>query len=187
MVAQDKLYTVQDLSNMPDDGKIYELHNGVLIEVPGSKPRQSRLAAWIAYLLTRFIMDQRLGGAVTGADGTFALNTYNTRIPDVGYVTAEHAANQDENEYPAGAPDLAVEVVSPSNSARDMQERAGEYLAAGARLVWIVNPETRTVDVYRPGGERIALSGDLALEGYDVLPGLSLKLGELFSSFSQQV
>src|SRR5260221_1829581 len=89
MAVQDRLYTVQDLADMPDDGKIYELHNGVLIEVAGSKLRQSQLAAWLIHLLFNFIEQHGLGGAVTGADGTAQLNDYNTRIPDVGYISAE--------------------------------------------------------------------------------------------------
>src|SRR5260221_4880252 len=158
MAVQDRLFTAKDLADMPDDGKIYELHNGVLVEVAGSKYRQTRLAAWIIYLLTAHIVQHKLGGSVSGADGTFELNRYNTRIPDVGYITAETAQRQDENSFMKGAPDLAVEVVSPSNKPEEMHQRAGEYLSAGSKLVWIVDAETRTVDVYREGGERIRVS-----------------------------
>lgn len=181
MTVQERLYTARDLANMPDDGKIYELHNGVLIEVAGSKYRQTRLAIWIAHLLLTFIEQHGIGGAVTGADGAAELNEYNTRIPDVGYITAERAQKQDEDSYLQGAPDLAVEVQSPSNSDQEMQQRAGEYLAAGARLIWIVNAERRTVDVYRPGGSRTVISGSGVLDGYDVLPGLKLLLATVFS------
>jgi Uma2 family endonuclease len=180
MAVQERLYTAQDLENMPDDGKVYELHNGVLIEVAGSKYRQTRLAAWIVYLLTAFVEEHKLGGAVTGADGTFVLNRYNTRIPDVAYITRQTALDQDEDSFMRGAPDLAVEVVSPSNSPQDMQQRAGEYLAAGAKLVWIVDAEHRTIDVYRTDGSRIVVSGDGTLDGDDVLPGLNLPLATVF-------
>jgi Uma2 family endonuclease len=166
---------------MPDDGKIYELHNGVLVEVAGSKYRQTPLAIWIAHLILSFIEQQHLGGAVTGADGAAELNEYNTRIPDVGYITAERAQNQDEDSYLQGAPDLAVEVVSPSNTDLEMQQRAGEYLSAGARLVWIVNPIKQTIDVYRPGGSRTVLGIDGVLDGGDVLPGLALNVQQIFA------
>jgi Uma2 family endonuclease len=181
VTVQDRLYTADDLAHMPDDGKIYELHNGVLIEVAGSKYRQSRLAAWIIYLLTAFVESHGIGGAVTGADGAVELNEYNTRIPDVGYITPERAQTQDDDSYLQGAPDLAVEVQSASNSDQDMQQRAGEYLAAGARLVWIVNAERHTVDVYRPGGSRTVVGIDGILDGFDALPGLSLAVRELFA------
>src|SRR5260370_37415358 len=159
MAVQDRLYTAQDLANMPDDGKVYELHNGVLIEVAGSKYRQTRLGMWIGYLITAHIEQNGLRGEVTGADGAAELNEYNTRIPDVAYINAERAQRQDENSYIQGAPDLAVEVKSPSNSPQEMQQRAGEYLGFGARFVWIVDPEKRTVDVYRPGGQRTVYTG----------------------------
>ncbi len=182
MAVQDRLYTAQDLADMPDDGKIYELHNGVLIEVAGSKIRQSQLAVLLSYFLLNYIKQQGLGGAVTGADGAAALNEYNTRIPDVSYISPARAKTQDMDGYIQGAPDLAIEVVSPSNSDLQMQQRAGEYLSAGAQLVWIVNPATRTVDVYRPHGLRTVLAGNDTLDGGDVLPGLSLSLKEVFES-----
>src|SRR5258708_13197984 len=138
---------------MPDDGKVYELHNGVLVEVPGSARRQTKLATWLVLLIGNFIMEHHLGGEVSGADGTYVLSRYNTRIPDAAYVSAERAKNQKEDGFYTGAPDLAVEVVSPSNTPREMQERAGEYLDAEARLVWIVNPATKTVHLYLPRGQ----------------------------------
>src|SRR5215470_9648908 len=108
MAIQDRLYTAKEMAEMPDDGKLYELHNGVLVEVAGSKYRQTRLAAWIIILIGNFILENILGGAVTGADGAAELNEYNTRIPDVGYITAQRARKQDEDSYLQGAPDLAV-------------------------------------------------------------------------------
>src|SRR5215468_10474809 len=130
MAVQDRLYTAQDLADMPDDSKIYELHNGVLIEVAGSKLLQSQIAALLIYFLVNHIRQHELGGAVTGADGAVILNRYNTRIPDVSYISAERLKKQDMNGYIQGAPDLAIEVVSPSSSDTEMQQRAGEYLSA---------------------------------------------------------
>jgi Uma2 family endonuclease len=180
MVVQDKLYTVHDLLNMLDDGKVYELHNGILVEVPGSRIQQAQLAAWIIYLLTAFIEQHNLGGIIMGADGTAELNEFNTRIPDVSYISRERAHKQDKHSYLDGAPDLAIEVVSPSNSAIEMQKRAGEYLSFGARLVWIVNAETRTIDVYVPHGARTVFGLEGTLDGGDVLPGLTLPVQRIF-------
>src|SRR3954453_897959 len=143
MAIQDRLYTADDLAHRPDDGKIYELHNGVLVETAGSGERQSALAAWLIYLLFAHIMEHNLGGTVTGADGTYILAPYNTRIPDVAYIRDE----QKETGFHRGAPDLAVEVVSPGNTPQEMQQRGGEYLNAGCSFVSIINPETRTVGV----------------------------------------
>ncbi len=184
MTVQDRLYTARDLAAMPDDGKIYELHNGVLIEVAGSKYQQTRLAAWIIYLLTAFIVQHGVGGAVTGADGAAELNEFNTRIPDVAYLRKDRARKQDKGSYIQGAPDLAVEVVSESNSAPEMQQRAGEYLSAGTQLVWIADPEKRTIDVYRSDGQRTILDVNDTLDGGDVLPGLKLPVRQVFEQLS---
>lgn len=99
MVVHAKLYTASDFRNLPDDGTNYELHNGVLIEVAGSKYVQTVLAVWIAHLLLNFLEQAQLGGRVTGADGTYILDHYNTRIPDVGYLSEENAACQTKGEY----------------------------------------------------------------------------------------
>ena len=114
MAVQDRLFTAKDLADMPDDGKIYELHNGVLVEVAGSKYRQTRSAAWIIYLLTAHIVQNKLGGSVSGADGTFELNRYNTRIPDVAYVREE----QKEAGFHRGAPDLGRHGPHPGGAAQ---------------------------------------------------------------------
>ena len=182
MAVQERLYTARDLENMPDDGKIYELHDGVLIEVAGSKRRQAILAAWIVYLLTSFIQEHGIGGAVSGADGACTLDRYNTRIPDVSYMTAETLDKQPaEDSFLFGAPDLAVEVISPSNTRDEIMQRVGAYLRAGARLVWLVYPENRTVEVHRPDEDRLTLGEGTILDGYDRLPGLKLPLATLFS------
>jgi Uma2 family endonuclease len=180
MAVQERLYTADDLFDMPDDGKIYELHNGVLVEVAGSALKHTGLGVWIAHLLLVFKDEHDLGGIVTGADGTFVFNRYNTRIPDVGYISEERAEQQDTSRFAQGAPDLAIEIVSPSNTPQEMQQKAGEFLSFGTRLVWIVDPVARTVDVYRPGGERTIYRGDMTLDGGDVLPGLNLPLATLF-------
>lgn len=181
MPVQERLYTAQDLADLPDDGRIYELHSGVLIEVAGSKLRQTGIAAEIIFLLKLFIKQHNLGGLVTSSDGTFVLSAYNTRIPDAVYITAENLLQQAPDSFIMGAPDLAVEVMSPSNTAEEMQRRAGEYINVGSRIVWIVDPDTRTVDVYRPDGTRTVAHEDATLDGYDVLPGLSLPVSQIFA------
>lgn len=186
MQVQERLFTAEDLWAMPDDGKIYELHNGVLVEMPGSGKPQTRLAAWIIHLITVFIMEHDLGGAVSSADGTFVLSQFNTRIPDVSYVTAESDRLQlSQTGYFQGAPDLAVEVVSPSNSPLEMQQRAGMYLGAGTRLVWIVNPTLLTVDIYKADGQRVVLGGEGVLTSEPVLPGFQVALKVLFNPFTR--
>ncbi len=177
----ERLYTIDDLVALPDDGKRYELHNGELIELGTSARKHTKLGIWIGHLLLSFVMAHGLGGEVTGADGTYRLGKHDTSVPDAAYVSAAKAAT-----LPAGtifypfAPDLAVEIKSPSNSKRHMRQLATMYLNAGAQLVWSVDPEKLTVTVYRADGQRFEISGDGELDGYAVLPGFKLSLSELF-------
>jgi Uma2 family endonuclease len=181
MAVQDKLYTATDLEKMPDDGKIYELHDGELIEVAGSKRLQALIAAWIVYLLTQFVESSGLGGQVSGADGACILDRYNTRIPDVAYFSEEALLRQPaENSFFQGAPDLVVEVVSDSNTTSKLRQRVGAYLRSGARLVSLVYPETRTVEIYQPEKTTLSHQGNEILDGGDVLPGFKLPVSKLF-------
>jgi len=166
---------------LPDDGKRYELHNGVIVEVGTSSRDHTKVGVYIASLLLYFLNTNPLGGEVTGADGTFELDELNTRVPDAAYVSAEKAATLPEDAvfYPF-APDLAVEVKSPSNTVDEMHDVAELYLRSGSRLVWIANYKKRSIKVYRPGQKPIELSGDSVLDGYDVLPGPKIRVADIF-------
>ena len=103
------------------------------------------------------------------------------RVPDVAFVRTDRVPQGERRrEYFEGAPDLAVEIVSPSETFRETQEKALLYLAAGARLVWVVEPEGRTVTVYTPDRRVQILDADGVLDGGDVIPDLALPVRRLF-------
>ncbi len=181
MTVKPGLRTINDLLALPDDGKCYELHDGVIVEVGTSSRDHTKIGAQIIALLIFFLRTSRLGGEVTGADGTFELDAINTRVPDVAYVSPEKAKTLkgDTVFYPF-APDLAVEIKSPSQSDTEMRELAELYLRTGSRLVWTVDYKQRSIKVYRPGYKSIEISGDGTLDGYDVLLGLKLRLVDIF-------
>ena len=116
------------------------------------------------------------------AETGFVLDEVRQRVlaPDVAFVTRGRVPPGPQRGFFRGAPDLAVEVRSPSQSAREMDTKAEGYLAAGTRLVWIVDPDRRTVTVYRPdrSPEELALEG--YLDGYDVLPGFRVAVAAIF-------
>jgi Uma2 family endonuclease len=136
-------------------------------------------------------VDARDLGAVTGADGEYDLtlpgDQYETVLgPDVAFVRADRVPPRDSAEYRRAwrlAPDLVVEVASPSQYRPEMAAKAQRYLAAGTRLIWVVWPKDRRVDVWRPGSAAPvqSLSEDDALDGLDVLPGFTYPLTRLFS------
>jgi Uma2 family endonuclease len=177
--------TADDLLTLPDDGSIYEVVDGVLVRMAGSGDLATTTAMRLGSRLSVFVEDHGLG-AVTGADGVYAFPTAETGlIPDVGFYTAARRALIVDRTKPIPfAPDLAVEVASPSQSPKDMAAKVRRYLAGGTRLVWVVWPEEQQIDVWHPGDgqpSRTLHSGDV-LEGEDVVPGFTYPIARLFAS-----
>ena len=120
-------------------------------------------------------------GRVYTADTGFRLrhDPDTVRAPDVAFLAKARVVRT--RKFFEGAPDLAVEVLSPSALASEVRTKVREYLVAGARLVWIVDPESRTASVHRPDGTGMDLGEDGTLDGEDLLPGLRIALAELFA------
>jgi Uma2 family endonuclease len=178
-----KLLTADDLLAMPDDGYRYELVRGELVQLPMSGHQSSRIAIRIAARLSPFVEAGSLGN-IAGADGAyiFARDPDTVRIPDLSYVRADRLPPEDAwAKFLELAPDLAVEVVSPSDSANDVQEKVNEYLDAGVKLIWVVYPIQRTVTVYAADRAAHVLYEEDSLDGGDVLPGFTLSVADIFA------
>lgn len=176
------LLTADDLLAMPDDGYQYELVQGALVQLPMSSNESSDVAGGILSALRVFAYPQKLG-RITGADGAFILSRdpYTVRIPDVAFVLEERMPPREaRRRFLELAPDLAVEVVSPSDSANAVHERVLEYLAAGVQLVWVVHPIQRTVTVYSKDLIAHVLGEGDTLDAGDLLPGFSLAVADIF-------
>jgi Uma2 family endonuclease len=131
-------------------------------------------------------VDRQGGGEVVVGDVGFVLrlpaDPERVRAPDVAFVSRQRLPDgRLPQGFLAGAPDLAVEVLSPRDNPVDIQQKIRDYLEAGARLVWLVAPEAKTVTVYRPDGSARLLREPEALDGEDVLAGLSIPLTEVFA------
>jgi Uma2 family endonuclease len=175
--------TVEEFERLAEGEEEYflELVRGRVVREPRPNPEHGRIVANLCYYLRRFAAANGLGTVF--AESGFELPGYpaTVRGPDVSFVsTGRLEAARPHRAFPRIAPDLAVEVVSPSNTAIELREKAAEYLVAGSRLVWVLYPKTRTAVVYREGGEAQLLRGDDRLEGGAVLPGFSIALSELF-------
>ena len=182
-VTPQALITADDLLRLPDDGWRYELVAGELLQMPPSGFLHGTVAMNIGSLLHQHVTKYDLGVVCT-ADVGFKLqqNPDTVRAPDVAFVAKERipAAGKPEGFWP-GAPDLAVEVVSPSDRFTEVLEKVEEYLAAGTRLVWVALPRIRAILVCHPSGEIKMLREDDELNGEDVLPGFSCRVKEIFS------
>lgn len=178
-MATTRAMTAEDLLALPDDGRFVELARGEPREVNAAGFDASAVAMIIGVKLGAYVFDRRLG-LVTGADGGYVFE----RGPDTVYVPDVACIRR--GRLPAGPPDLAVEVVSPNDRPREVAEKAAAYLALGVRLVWVVDPPTRTATVYRPGADPVPLAPDGVLDGVldgaEVVPGFRLPLPDLFAT-----
>lgn len=175
--------TEADLLARPDDGWQYELVKGVLVRMPPSGKRATRIARRLSARLGDYVDEHGLG-EVTGEQGGYRLAPGTDLAPDVGFIRAERLPPLDSPDYDTladGAPDLAVEVASPNQWQPGMRKKAAEYLDAGTRLVWIVWPRWRRVDVWRAGDDEPAtLTVEDTLDGEDVVPGFTYAVADLF-------
>jgi Uma2 family endonuclease len=174
--------TAQQLAQLPDDGHRYELIRGELQVMTPAGFRHGWIANTIAFLLTQHVRQHKLG-VVCAAETGFKLqeNPDTVRAADVAFVAQARIPSEGKLEgYVSIAPDLVVEVVSPSDAAPEVHEKAIDWLAAGCRLVWIVYPKAQTVAEYRSLQDVQILTSDGTLDGGDVLPGFSCSVREIF-------
>jgi Uma2 family endonuclease len=175
--------TEQDLLDMhAKTGRLYELVDGILVEKPMGLP-EAFLALALGRLLGNWVSPRNLG-AVIGADGMMRLAPGLVRIPDVSFVRWErfpHRQVQLDQPIPNLVPDLAVEVLSLSNTRDEMDRKRREYFSQGTQLVWLVNLRARTVEVFSSLAVSTLLHETDTLDGGVVLPGFTLPLHELFT------
>ena len=166
--------------------RLCELVDGVLVEKPMGF-YESRVATVLGHLLENFL-DQHDLGIVVGEAGMMRLGTGLVRIPDVAFISWDRIPGRDvpRRPIPDLVPDLAVEVLSEGNTAKEMERKRGEFFRAGVRLAWFIDPVGRTAEAYTAPDQSTAIGQDGALDGGAVLPGFVLPLRELFARADRQ-
>jgi Uma2 family endonuclease len=162
-------------------GVLCELIDGTLVEKTMGL-YESVLAIIVARLLSNFVWPRRIG-IVAGTDGMYRVEPGQIRMPDVSFTSWSRLPD-DYHKYPAGdlSLDLAVEVLSPSNSKKEMIRKRREYFARGTRLMWIIDPAAQTVAVFVDDSSApTILTEDKSVDGGNVLPGFSFSIRELFA------
>jgi Uma2 family endonuclease len=162
--------------------RLYELVDGTLVEKTMGFT-ESALACDLIVLLGTFLSRNDLGFLV-GADGAIRLLPGLVRIPDVSFISWQRLGKQRQipsDPLPEVVPDLAVEVLSTGNTAREMQRKLKEYFLAGVRLVWLIDPRQRQVRTYTAPDREQTLGENDTLQGGEVLPGLAIPLTQLFA------
>jgi Uma2 family endonuclease len=162
-------------------GRICELIDGTLVEKTVGY-FESLLAVRIIQSLAAFVDAHGLG-IVLGEAGTLRILPRQVRIPDVCFISWERFPNRrlPREPIPALAPDLAIEVLSEGNTEAEMQRKLRDYFAAGVRLVWYIDPRTRSARSYAAEDQFIEVNESGSLSGGDVLPGFELSLSNLFA------
>lgn len=160
----------------------FELVEGELIKMPPVGGPHSHRSAGITHHLFAHVHSRSLGYVVNELGFYLRRDPDTVRAPDVAFIRAARVPGGKLPEgYFPGPPDLAVEVVSPGDTAAEVEAKVRDYLTTGALRVWVVYPETRTVLVYRPDGTATRYGEDAVLLDEELLPGFALSLTELFS------
>lgn len=172
-----QLVTADELLGMGSSAP-YELWEGILKEVSPSSSRSSEIGALFTILVGNYVIEHGLGH-MTNADGGYILssNPYTVVSPDVGFHRGERSRNRGFYPFP---PDLAIEVISPTDRKADISEKQALYTRAGVPLVWWVDPERQIVMVYRLGQKAEVVEATGKLDGGAVLPGFELPLDTIF-------
>jgi Uma2 family endonuclease len=174
--------TADELFSLPDDGQRHELVDGEHKIMAPAGSEHGSISAGLIERLSAHVRKRRLGRVFTSETGFLISRDPDTvRAPDAAFVRADRipSGGLPKGFWP-GAPDLAVEVISPSDTLEEVEEKVQQWLAAGSALVWVVNPKRRTVTVYASPRQATILAVDDELDGGEVVSGFRVRVGKIF-------
>ncbi|HEX7859249.1 MAG TPA: Uma2 family endonuclease [Verrucomicrobiae bacterium] len=180
--SQKKDWTEQELQALPDNGFDYEVVNGELVMSPKNNFQHGDICGELLMRMRVHAKAEKLGLVCDSSTG-YWMNNRNCRAPDVSFIAKARLVGMKRpaKQFFPGAPDLLVEVLSPNNTRREMEERLRDFFESGAQLAWIIDPETETAEICNSLSDRRLLGPGGELDGEDVLPGFRCKLSELFA------
>ena len=178
-----KPVTADDLLQMPENGVVYELVRGELRQMSSGSYRHGKIIINITTPLDQHVREHQLGDVYAAETGFKLTSDPDTvRAPDVAFIRREQVeAVGEQDGYWPGAPDLAVEVISPHDLYTEVEEKVMDFLAAGTGMVLVVNPRKQTVTVYRALANISILTTDDTIDGEDVVPGWRLPVRSVFA------
>jgi Uma2 family endonuclease len=174
--------SAEELIKLPSGRARYELIRGELQTMSPSGSEHGIVCANVAFILRKYVASSRTG-SVFGAEAGFLLERDPDTVfaPDAAFVRSERRppAGAPRGFWP-GAPDLAVEVVSPNDSAKAVSRKVETWLVGGAQAVWVLDPHSKTLTVYRAGSPPLTLTEGDTIDGGDFLPGFAFPVSEFF-------
>ena len=182
MATQLQLVTAEELLEMPDDGVRRELIRGEIREMSPAGDRHGDVGMQLGWRLGHHVSVNSLGKVYLAETGfKLASDPDTVRAPDIAFVRRERVEREGTVlGFRTGAPDLAVEVISPSDRFTAVEDKVFEWLDAGARMVIVLNPEQRTATVYRSRQDIVVLTERDRIDGADVVPGWTVAVSDLF-------
>ena len=178
-----KLLTAEEFFDLPSpsDGTVLELVRGEVVAMPGPGFEHGEIQGNAYFQIKAFLKQNPVGRVVVESGTVTERNPDTVRGPDVSYYSKERLPlDQRVIKYHDQPPDLCVEVVSPSNTKRRLRDKIREYFFSGVRMVWILDPEDRSVTVFVAPDEGLTLFNQAVIDGGTVLPGFSCKVTDLF-------
>ncbi len=183
MTTETKLLTAEDLLRMHSQGVRGELLRGVFCKAMPTGREHGEIAANTAYELLNHIKPRKLGIVTTSDSGVRLERDPDTvREPDVAFFGAQRVGPERVKSYSDVVPDLVVEIVLPNDDAEKVYDKARMWLSFGVRLVWVANPDSRSMDVHRSGHAVQSVGEDGELDGLDVLPGFRCAVASMFGA-----
>ena len=174
--------TLEEFAQLPDDGMHHEISEGELITMSGPKSLRTRIIRKGFKAIDTALEKSGYGEAFPEAGYVLARDPLTVRQPDVSVLSTERIQSTPPDDYFEGAPELAVEVVSPSDSAEDLEIKVEQYLQSGAKQVWILYPKTKRLHLFRPGNQLRVLDETQTLDAGELFAGFSMKVADLFLS-----
>jgi Uma2 family endonuclease len=184
IASEQQVWTDEAFMALSKDGHRYEIVNGELVDMGNSGMEHGGIGSWLGGVLAIYVRQHKLG-AVCDSSTAFTLKSGDKRSPDVSFVSRDRLKGLKRlpKGYFQGSPDLAVEILSPSNTVEEIHTKIVEYFENGTRLVWVIHPDEKYVLVYHaPEPDRLLRSQD-QLEGEEIVPGFSVAVSELFEEW----
>ena len=177
-----KLITAEEFARLPNpaNGSRQELVKGKILEMPPPQGRHGYLQVEFSAILRQHVKPNKLGWIVTESGTLLERDPDTVRGPDVSFYSISRQPEPPDAYFDI-APDLAIEILSPSSRRKQVREKIEEYIANGVRIVWLVDPETNTITVYNGTMRGIEFGTADTVDGGEVIPGFSLRVCEFFS------
>lgn len=184
--TEKKVWTDEEFMALPQDGHRYEIVNGELVDMGNSGALHGYICSLLLAALASYVLPKKLG-VILDSSTAFKMKNGNRRSPDISFFAKERLQGMTElpSGFLDGAPDLAVEVLSPGNTVEEIHDKLVDYFENGTRLAWVIHPSEHFVLVYRSAQEpdRLLKSVD-SLDGEDVISGFVLPVTDLFQKLS---